>query len=77
MLTARQRRGGGGPPPPLPGLPVATDELRDTPDSLSGDRMDTIFMLNLAGIVAFGVAVLGFFYMMGKKKREEDRDRKD
>ena len=39
--------------------------------------MDTIFMLNLAGIVAFGVAVLGFFYMMGKKKREEDRDRKD
>ena len=33
--------------------------------------MDTIFMLNLAGIVAFGVAVLGFFYMMGKKKREE------
>lgn len=29
--------------------------------------MDTIFMLNLAGIVAFGVAVLGFFYMMGKK----------
>ena len=73
MLTARQRRGGT----PLPGLPVATDELRDTPDSLSGDRMDTIFMLNLAGIVAFGVAVLGFFYMMGKKKREEDRDRKD
>ena len=39
--------------------------------------MDTIFMLNLAGTVAFGVAVLGFFYMMGKKKREEDRDRKD
>ena len=29
------------------------------------------------GIVAFGVAVLGLFYMMGKKKREEDRDRKD
>ena len=28
-------------------------------------------------VVAFGVAVLGFFYMMGKKKREEDRDRKD
>ena len=39
--------------------------------------MDNIFLLTLARIVAFGVAVLGFFYMMGKKKREEDRDRKD
>ncbi len=39
--------------------------------------MDSIFMLNLAGIVAFGVAVLGFFYMMGKKRRGDDRDRKD
>ena len=39
--------------------------------------MDSIFMLNLAGIVAFGVAVLGFFYMMGKKRRDDDRDRKD
>ena len=38
--------------------------------------MDTIFMLNLAGIVAFGVAVLGFFYMMGKKARRR-QDRKD
>ena len=69
MLTARQRRGGT--------IPLPCRAFRDTPDSLSGDRMDTIFMLNLAGIVAFGVAVLGFFYMMGKKKREEDRDRKD
>ena len=39
--------------------------------------MDSIFMLNLAGIVAFGVAVLGFFYMRGKKRRDDDRDRKD
>lgn len=39
--------------------------------------MDSIFMLNLAGIVAFGVAVLGFFYMMGKKRRDDDRNRKD
>lgn len=39
--------------------------------------MDSIFMLNLAGIVAFGVAVLGFFYMMGKKRRDDDRDHKD
>ena len=39
--------------------------------------MDSIFMLNLAGIVAFGVADLGFFYMMGKKRRDDDRDRKD
>ena len=39
--------------------------------------MDSIFMLNLAGIVAFGVAVLGFFYMMGNKRRDDDRDRKD
>ena len=39
--------------------------------------MDSIFMLNLAGIVAFGVAVLGFFCMMGKKRRDDDRDRKD
>lgn len=39
--------------------------------------MDSIFMLNLAGIVAFDVAVLGFFYMMGKKRRDDDRDRKD
>lgn len=63
-------------PAPLPGLLTATDELRDTPDSLSGDRMDTIFMLNLAGIVAFGGVVLGFLHD-GQKKREEDRDRKD
>ena len=54
MLTARQRRRDH---PLLPGLPaaVATDELRDTPDSLSGDRADTIFMLNLAGIIGVQV----------------------
>ncbi|WP_300717657.1 hypothetical protein [uncultured Desulfovibrio sp.] len=34
--------------------------------------MDDIFMLNLAGIVAFALAVLGFFYMLGKRRREED-----
>lgn len=76
MLTARQWRGGTIPLPCRAFWQQRTNS-GDTPDSLSGDRMDTIFMLNLAGIVAFGVAVLGFFYMMGKKKREEDRDRKD